>query len=144
MGSEPNGRRIALLAIQPRFADAIFGGQKKVEFRRVRFRCSVTHVVVYVSSPTRRIIGYFEVSGVVEGDPRVLWSLYKSVGCMKKNEFFFYFNKRKSGIAIEIGTITKLKRPVSLRSLDASLVPPQSFTYLRPEQFKRIANRKTA
>ncbi len=41
----------ALLSIRPQYADAIFRGEKRFEFRRAMFRKEVDVVVVYTTSP---------------------------------------------------------------------------------------------
>ena len=50
-----------LLSIKPEFADKIFNGTKKYEYRRSIFKKKeVKTVVVYASSPIQKIIGEFE------------------------------------------------------------------------------------
>jgi predicted transcriptional regulator len=58
-------RTVVLLSTKPRFAEAIMGGEKHVEFRRVRCRRDVKVVLVYATSPIQRLLGYFEVSFIV-------------------------------------------------------------------------------
>lgn len=51
-----------LLSIKPEFANKIFDGTKKFEFRKSIFKNKdVTTVVVYVSSTIEKIIGEFEI-----------------------------------------------------------------------------------
>src|SRR5258708_25925479 len=55
-----------LLSIKPEFVEKIFSGLKRYEFRRVMFKSkSVTKVVVYASPPVHRVLGEFEVGGVL-------------------------------------------------------------------------------
>ena len=51
---------VILLPIFPKYAQAIFEGTKKVEFRKLNIPQTISHVVVYSTAPTQKIIGYFE------------------------------------------------------------------------------------
>ena len=60
-------RKILLLSIHPEHAKNIFDGIKTVELRRTRPRLSkCDQVLVYVSSPTKALVGAFEVKKVIE------------------------------------------------------------------------------
>ena len=71
-------KRIVLLPIRPQYANLIMGGKKKVEFRKVKFRNDLSHVVMYISNPIRKVLGYFEVSHVDEDSPKELWARWLS------------------------------------------------------------------
>ena len=47
----------ALLSIKPEFAEAIFNGEKKFEYRKVIFKEKVKYIQVYVTKPIGKIIG---------------------------------------------------------------------------------------
>jgi predicted transcriptional regulator len=111
---------------------------KKVEFRRSRFRDSISHVVVYASSPIQKIIGYFVVSDVQSGKPEEIWHKYKAIGGIDKSKFERYYNGASEAIAILIGEVTALKRPTPLHIARSSLLPPQSFCYLSDKEFQGI------
>lgn len=138
-------KRIALLSIQPQYAHLIIEGQKKVEFRKVRFRNKLLHVVMYTSKPVQKILGYFDVSYVDEDSPKELWARYNAVGGVLKKEFDAYYASSSRGVAIGIGKVRTLRNPISLRTLGKLLTPPQSFTYLNTEVFQVIQGcRKTS
>lgn len=121
---------VALLSIHPRFAEAIMDGEKRVEFRKVQFSRTVSHVIVYATSPVMKVIGYFEVSHVEAAPPAELWRKYRDVGGIEHDEFFAYFSGRSSGIALHVGVALPLANPLRLEQLGPGLVPPQSFVYL--------------
>jgi len=50
------GHRIALLPIYPRFALKIMSGEKRVEFRKVKFASDVTHIVVYATALVKKVL----------------------------------------------------------------------------------------
>ena len=119
-----------LLSIKPEYADRIFSGEKKYEFRRVIFTSrEVTHVVVYASSPISRVIGEFEVIGILHDDVDAIWSKTSSLAGISESKFFDYFSNRGEGYAIQIGKTQKYEHSLSLEE-EFGLTPPQSFAYL--------------
>ena len=120
-----------LLSIKPEFADKIFDGTKKVEFRRIIFKSNkITSIVVYASSPIQKIIGEFEVDSVLSGSPEYLWSETSEDAGISKSYFDQYFADRLIGYAIRIKSVNRYKVPLCLK-LDFNIShPPQSFQYL--------------
>lgn len=120
-----------LLSIKPQFADQIFAGTKRYEFRRVIFRSdSVTTVVVYASSPVQRVIGEFCIAEILASDVKELWNKTKSYAGMEKEHFDDYFDGRATAYAIKICNPLKYKEPAKLEQLFEFNRPPQSFRYL--------------
>lgn len=132
------GGKVALLPIQPRYAQAIITGGKKVEFRRRNFRNSVNHVVIYASSPVRKIVGFFRVTHVTVGPPLEIWKQFREVGGIERAAFEAYYKGAEDAVAIGVGDVVVLRRPLTLKTLGASLSPPQSFAYLRMDLFNKI------
>ena len=55
-----------LLSIKPEYAEKIFNGEKRFEYRRVIFkRKGITTVVVYVTAPISRIMGEFQINNIL-------------------------------------------------------------------------------
>jgi predicted transcriptional regulator len=120
-----------LLSIKPEFVEKIFNGLKKYEFRRVLFRSkSVSRVVVYASSPLQRVVGEFEVGGIIALQTWKLWQLTKRHSGIKKDYFDDYFRGRETGFAIKIKCPQRYTMPISLQHLCHAARPPQSFMYL--------------
>jgi len=133
--------QIALLPIKPQYARSIIDGSKKVEFRKSRFRHDVSYVVVYASSPVKRILGYFEVRRIVTAPPKKLWKDYRTVGGIDRGDFEDYYRERDTGVAIEVGEVVAMPSPVRLSRLAKNLSPPQSFCYLPGELFETLRRR---
>jgi len=131
---------IVLLPIQPRFTTLIMKGKKKVEFRRIRFRNKVSHVVLYATSPIKKIPGYFEVSYIDQDSPEELWARYNDVGGLIYEEFKDYYSSSARGVAIGVGKVYALRNPISLSNLAKSLTAPQSFVYLTNNELETIRN----
>jgi len=118
-----------LLSIKPEFAHKIFAGTKRYEYRKTIFRQKVTTVVVYASSPVRKVIGEFEIDDILHDEIEALWDTTKSFSGITQDSFFAYFQARESGYAIKIKRCTLYDHPVELRSVYGSN-PPQSFAYI--------------
>ena len=122
-----------LLSIKPEFADKIFNGTKKYEFRRSIFKNKeVKTIVVYASSPVQKIIGEFEIETIIKEELNRLWNLTKDFSGISEDYFFEYFNNKNAGFAIKIKRTKKYKKPLSIKE-DFNATPPQSFMYLTKE-----------
>lgn len=120
-----------LLSIKPNFAEKIFAGSKRYEFRRVLFRSnSVTTVVVYASSPVRRLIGEFVIGGILELEKQALWRRTRNHAGIKKLYFDRYFSGRRTGFAIKVLRPQRYSTPIKLEHAFDFDRPPQSFRYL--------------
>lgn len=120
-----------LLAIKPEFADKIFNGTKRVEFRRNIFKShKITSIVVYASSPIKKIIGEFEIDEVLAGAPEYLWCETSKDAGISKSYFDQYFTNKGTGYAIRIKSFKKYRDPLCLLSDFNITRPPQSFQYL--------------
>lgn len=120
-----------ILSIKPEFALKIFSGKKKYEFRRAIFkRPGITRVVVYASAPISKVIGEFEIDGIIHDDITKLWnqtSLHAGI-----NEAYFrqYFEGKEAGYAICIKNIRQYENQLCIKE-HFNLVPPQSYTYIK-------------
>lgn len=120
-----------LLSIKPEFAELIFAGTKKFEFRRAIFRSSsVKTVVVYASSPIQQVIGEFDIGRVLELGVDELWRKTGKHGGIEKEYFDRYFEQRDTGYAIEVTRPKRYKRPKPINSVAGTTKPPQSFCYI--------------
>jgi predicted transcriptional regulator len=119
-----------LLSIKPEFAEKIFNGTKKYEFRRSVFKNqNVKTVIVYASSPIQRVIGEFEIDSIINDDLNALWKLTSDYSGISENYFFEYFKKKERGFAIKIKKTKLYDKTLSLKD-DFNATPPQSFMYL--------------
>ncbi len=129
-----------LLSLKPRYADLVFGGQKKVELRRrVTKKMRGREVFVYVSNPARILRGGFTVGDVTSGTPEEVWDEVCDVACVEKTDFDDYYAGRKVAHAFEITDVWEFARPLDLNSLRRDVrnfVVPQSWRYLKPDEFQ--------
>ena len=119
-----------LLSIKPDFANKIFDGTKKYEFRKIIFRNqNVSKVVVYASSPVCRVIGEFEIENILCDELTNLWDRTKADAGINKEFYFEYFSGHNKGYAIKVGKRTKYRTQKVLKEA-FGIQPPQSFQYI--------------
>jgi predicted transcriptional regulator len=130
---------VALLSIKPTYAEAIFSGRKKVEFRKTKFRRAVSHIVVYATAPVQRVIGWFVTGETHQSSPRQLWRRFATVGGILREDFLSYYSKHEQGVAIEVRATRRLKKPILLHRVTSS-PPPQSYIYLPASALLSLAS----
>lgn len=119
-----------LLSIKPEFADLIFQGIKKFEFRKSIFkRPDIKTIVVYSSSPVQKVIGEFEIETILTDKVEKIWNKTKKFSGIDKEYYNEYFQNKENAFAIKIKNVKKYKTPLCLKK-DFKLHPPQSFLYL--------------
>lgn len=119
-----------LLSIKPEFAEKIFDGTKKYEFRRTVFKDpTVKTVVVYASSPVQKVIGEFEIESILNFELQTLWEKTKEFSGITEKYFFDYFGDKDKGYAIKVKKTRRYKEALCIKE-DFKSYPPQSFSYL--------------
>lgn len=123
--------RRLLLSVKPKFAEAILAGEKTFEFRRAVFRQRhIRTVVLYASSPTRKVVGEFTIDRVLTLRLDALWGLTHKGGAIERSYFDQYFRGRTVGHALKVKKARRYKSPLCLRADLGIAHPPQSFRYL--------------
>jgi len=125
-----------LLSLKPRFADAIFSGEKRFELRRVKPKLTLGDLVlVYVTAPRSQLEGAFEVSEVFELELKALWSLVSKSCALSKAEFLQYYEGKEIGYAVGIKRAWQMESSVGLDQLRAEqILPPQGYRYLSRQE----------
>jgi predicted transcriptional regulator len=128
-----------LLSIKPEFAEKIFRGEKKYEYRKTLFKSPlVKRVVVYASSPVSKIIGEFEIEEILTLDIESLWMRTSQYSGIDKDFYDQYFCTKNIGHAIRIRNAKKYQNSLGLEDYNLRYAP-QSFIYLPDEYFKQLA-----
>lgn len=131
-----------LLSIRPKYAEQIFNGEKTVELRRIKPKLSRGDtVLVYVSSPTKALIGAFEVDKVIETSPQSLWQKVSSIAGVTEQEFSEYYDGTEKAYGIFIKKTWQLDQPLNLSNLKAiwkNFHPPQSYRYISANEAEII------
>lgn len=120
-----------LLSIKPEYADKIFSGEKKYEFRKVAFKNRLIQiVVVYSTMPVGKIIGEFRIKNIHKDEPKKIWKKTKKYSGIDESFFNQYYNGKNYAIAIEIDNPILYKIPLNPKEEFENFVAPQSFRYI--------------
>lgn len=132
-----------LLSIKPEFAERIFDGTKRFEFRRSIFRNrSVRTVVVYVTQPVGMIVGEFDVAGIIVSTPDSLWQRTCAHAGISREFFNSYFEGRESAYAIEVADVRRFAAPIEPRLAIDNFTPPQSYMYVSDDLGRTTADER--
>jgi len=124
-----------LLSIKPEFAEKIFNGTKKYEFRRTLFKNkNIDSIIVYVSSPVKKVIGEFLIDKILEEDILELWEKTKRYSGIDENYYFNYFKGKQKGYAIKIKRALRYKHLLDIKTF-FGVNPPQSFLYIQKKPY---------
>lgn len=120
-----------LLSIKPEYAEKILDGEKRYEFRKaIPKAAGVKTVVIYATMPVGKVVGEFEIDGILSEHPRDLWSQTRDFAGITKQFFNAYFSGRARGHALKVKKARRYSQPKPLSDVIAHGVPPQSFCYL--------------
>jgi predicted transcriptional regulator/N-acetylglutamate synthase-like GNAT family acetyltransferase len=127
-----------VMSVKPRFARAVFSGDKRVEIRRsFSSRWVDERVCIYSSAPDRCLLGEATILNVLNANPEQIWCLYGPEICCDRAEFDAYANGASELVAIQLSQVVKYDRPVPLsdiRALTGShFSPPQSYRTISAE-----------
>jgi predicted transcriptional regulator len=120
-----------ILSIKPEFAEKIFNGSKKFEFRRRLYKNKqIKTVVVYASSPISKVIGEFEIEDVIHDELNSLWQTTSEHSGISRDYYFDYFKGTEMGFAIAVKKAELYDEPVCIKET-FGIKPPQSFAYVQ-------------
>lgn len=119
-----------LLSIKPEFANKIFDGTKKFEFRRSVFKNkNIKKIIVYASAPISRVIGEFDIDIVIKKNIHELWNDTEEFSGITKEFYLSYFEGKEEGFAIKVKEVRKYKENFSIEERYGKKAP-QSFLYI--------------
>lgn len=118
-----------LLSIHPVYAELIQNGAKRVEFRRNRFAREISCIVIYATSPIKRMVGFCEVTQVVRDTPHNLWANHGADGGISREALLKYLAKLALATAIIICNFHSFADNLELQAIGVKKAP-QSFQYL--------------
>ena len=121
---------IAFMSIKPMYADKIIAGIKKYEFRKTSIREDLSHIIIYSTSPMKKIIGTAEVEGVHSSSPPAIWERSKNASGISRRLFREYFKNKKIAYAIKIKKVIPFDIPINPKEIEEQFNVPQSFSYV--------------
>lgn len=118
------------MPIKPMYATKLIEGFKKYEFRRTAIRQDITHLVIYASSPIKKIIGIAEVESVNVASPTAIWESTKYDAGITRKEYRRYFQGSNRAVAIKIKDVIRLNYNIEPDKIRDGFKIPQSFLYI--------------
>lgn len=119
-----------IISIHPVFVEKILSGEKKYEFRK-HFPAGVRYMLVYTTSPVKKITALIEIESVLKGSPSNIWRRTRKDAGVTKSFFDTYFKDKMNAYAIKIDRIIKLGKPLLTTDLKDMKSAPQSYVYLK-------------
>ena len=120
-----------LLSIKPEFAEKIFDGTKKYEFRKSIFKnADVKTVIVYASSPVQRVIGEFTIDRILNDDLSTIWNETERYAGITHDFYMSYFANKEKAYAIKIRNAKRYAHARRLSDYNIHYAP-QSFAYIQ-------------
>jgi type I restriction enzyme S subunit len=124
-----------LLSIKPKYVKSIIEGDKRYEFRKTIFKNrEINRIYIYSSSPVKKIVGTFEIGGILEDHPSDLWDTVKEFAGIDNRDFFVYFEGKSRAFAIKIQNFQEFTDLVDPYETMPGFVPPQSYCYMDGEK----------
>ncbi len=118
-----------LLSIKPRFVQHILDGSKRFEYRKVRSKRNVSHIIIYSTSPVMKVVAEARVKEVLVDDPETIWKLTNAYSGVSKEFFDQYYLGKDVAVAYELDDIEEYPASLDLKDFGVSTAP-QSFIYL--------------
>ena len=137
--------RDLLISIKTKYANQIFEGTKKFEFRRKSIgdkNCN-KKIYVYSSEHDKAIIGYIIVDKILKGS---LNDILNETNHNKKQDIIDYFKNSQICYALHIKETYKFLKPISLfdiREKYDDFVIPQFYRYIKKDEkiYKTLESR---
>lgn len=117
-----------ILSIHPCHIEKIFSGCKLYEYRKY-IPSDIRYIVVYATSPIKKIVALIEVEMVITDTPDLIWKQTGNYSGITKEFFLSYFKGRDKANAIKFKSVHKFDIPQSLSSIGIQYVP-QSYMYV--------------
>ena len=114
-----------LMPIKPIHAHKIMNGTKKYEYRKVLPKKNINKMVIYATTPIKKIIGEVVVEDIIVDSVDNILNMTK--GSISKDKFFSYYKNNKFAVAYKLGRVTKYEK--DLKDININYYP-QSYVYL--------------
>ena len=118
-----------IISINPEHVQSIIKGIKKYEYRKIAAKQDISSIIIYETTPVKRIVAEAEIEDVLMCSPEELWKITKDESGISKDFFDEYFEGKEIAYAYKLGKIKVYDKPKTL--LDYGIKSaPQSFVYV--------------
>lgn len=122
-------KRKILISINPEHVQNIIAGIKKYEYRKIAAKQDISSIIIYETTPIKRIVAEAEIIDVLELPPEELWEHTKNESGISKAFFDRYFADKEVAFAYKLGEIKVYDTPKTLMDFGIKSAP-QSFVYV--------------
>lgn len=119
-----------LLSINPDHVNSILSGSKKFEYRTKIPKNKIDKILIYSTSPIKKIVAESKVTNILCLRPNDLWNKTKKFSGIDKSFFDKYFKNRNLSFAFELEKIKIFEKPKTLAHYGIKIAP-QSFCYIK-------------
>lgn len=119
-----------IISIHPVFVDKILSGKKKYEFRK-HLPKDVRYMLVYTTSPVKRITALVEIDSIITDTPDIVWRKTRKQAGVSKVFFDSYFRNKPIAYAAKFKRVHELSTPILINNLKGIKNAPQSYIYLQ-------------
>lgn len=119
-----------IISINPEYVRGIVNGSKRYEYRTKVAKKDIDRLIIYATSPIKKVIGEAEILGVLALSPNDLWEETKEFSGITKGFFDNYFKNRKIAYAYKLGKVKVYDEPKDLSEFGLKSAP-QSFAYAK-------------
>ena len=117
------------MSIKPEYAEKIFSGEKHFEYRKRKCSKSVTSMIIYETSPVKKVVGEASILKILQDTPSKIWKLTSTFSGVSEDFFYEYFNNCDLATAYALGNIERFSCPKDLSCYGISKAP-QSYIYI--------------
>ena len=136
-----------LISIKTQYANQIFNGSKKFEFRRRSIgdkNCN-KKIFVYSSGKDKSIIGYIIVDKILKGDLKYILEV---TNYTNNKDIINYFEGSNQCFALHISEVHRFLEPINIDDIKNNykdFVIPQFYRYIKKDEsiFNELEERKT-
>ena len=118
-----------LMSIKPIYVDKIFMGTKKYEYRKKMCKENVDKIIVYSSSPVKKVVGELIIKEVLYDKKDIIWDKTNMYGNITKEDFDNYYKGSIYAVAYKIEKAILYDNPKKLSDYNINTAP-QSYVYL--------------
>ena len=118
-----------LISIKPEYTEKIISGVKKYEYRRHVAKKDISSIIIYETTPIKRVVAEAEIEAILSYTPDELWKLTEEESGINKKFFDEYFKGKRIANAYRIGKVKVFEKPKLLEDYGVRCVP-QSFIYI--------------
>lgn len=118
-----------ILPIKPKYAEKILDGKKWFEYRRKLPNRQVSKIVIYETTPVKKLVGEVNVIKVIKNSPYDLYEITKDHSGISLEDYIEYFNGANMAYAYVLSKPTRFPEPIGIEQYGLKGVP-QSYVYL--------------